>query len=335
MATIYDVAKLAQVSTKTVSRVLNEEPLVAEETKRKVLTAINQLDYHPNAIAASLKRRHSNIIGFVVPYGSEFVFQDMNMMEQLRGAHEAVTQEGYDLLISVPANRKDALGELLRLVRHKNVDGVILYPTAGVEQIIKELTAKNFKYVTLDLYREDQKINYVNINITAAAKQGTKHLISLGHRQIGLINKPNSFFNCYLEDALAAGYRVALTEQGLEYAPEMVVEGDFTVEGGYRAFNQLWRVNEKMSALICASDPMTYGAIRAAEEHGLKVGYDIEIIAGDDLPLTRKLYPFLSAISNPSYEQGRCAGKMIISLLDEKQDLPGVTLNAEFLMRSR
>ena len=85
MTTIYDVAKLAKVSAKTVSRVLNESHLVAETTRQRVLEAIEKLDYHPNVIAASLKRNRSNMIGFVVPYGSDFVFQDPNMMEQLRG----------------------------------------------------------------------------------------------------------------------------------------------------------------------------------------------------------------------------------------------------------
>lgn len=332
MATIYDVAKLADVSPKTVSRVLNDEPLVAEETKRKVLEAIHQLDYHPNAIAANLKRQRSNMIGFVVPYGSEFVFQDMNMMEQLRGAHDIVTQAGYDLLISVPVNRQDAFEEILRLVRHKNVDGVILYPTAGVEPIINELVAKNFKYVTLDLFREDQQTNFINVNIWPGVYQATTWLLGHGHRQIGLIKKPRAFFNYCVEDTLVAGYQAALTENGLSFAEDLVEEGDFTFEGGYLAFNKIWQRNRQLSALICASDPMAYGVMRAVEEQGLRIGEDIQVIAGDDLPLTRKLYPFMASITNPGYEQGREAGRMLLSIIHDKRDLPGITLDAGFVV---
>lgn len=335
MATIYDVAKMAGVSTKTVSRVLNDEPLVAEETKRRIMGVIKQLDYHPNAMASRLKRQRSNIVGFVVPYGSEFVFQDLNMMEQLRGAHDVVTQEGYDLIVSAPINRKDALQEILRLVKHKNVDGVILYPTAGVDVIIKELEAKRFKYVTLGLYKEDQKTNYVIVNSHAGGYLATKHLLSQGHRRIGLINKPNAFFSYCTEDMLLNGYKMALTETGVAVDPVLMVEGDYTVEGGYQAFMNIWHSsNVQPTAVICASDPMAYGAIRAIEDLGFIAGKDIDVVAGDNLPLTRKLYPYLSALTNPSYEQGKQAGKMLLSIINEKKDFAGITLNMEFVIRN-
>jgi DNA-binding LacI/PurR family transcriptional regulator len=335
MATIYDVAKMAGVSTKTVSRVLNEEPLVAEETKKKILGIIQQMDYHPNAMASRLKRQRSNIVGFVVPYGSEFVFQDLNMMEQLRGAHDAVTQEGYDLIVSAPVNRKDSLQEILRLVKHKNVDGVILYPVAGVDVIINELDTKSFKYVTLGIYKEDQKTNYVNVNVLSGGYLAAKYLLSQGHRHIAIINKPNSFHNYFTEDMLFIGYKAALTEQQVPVRPELFVEGDFTIEGGYQCFHQLWEKNQiKPTAVICASDPMAYGAIRAIGELGYIMGRDIEVVAGDGLPLTRKLYPSLSALSNPSYEQGRQAGKMLLTIIKDKKDHPGLTLNMEFNIRN-
>jgi DNA-binding LacI/PurR family transcriptional regulator len=335
MATIYDVAKIAGVSPKTVSRVLNEEPLVAEETRRKVLGVIEQLDYHPNVMASRLKRQRSNIVGFVVPYGSDFVFQDLNMMEQLRGVHDAVTQEGYELILSVPINRKDALQEILRLVKHKNVDGVILYPSAGVDTIIRELDAKKFRYVTLGLYKEDQKTNFVHVNMFSGGYLATKHLISVGHRSIGLINKPNSFFNYYTEDMLLNGYQSALAETGLACKNELFREGDYTVDGGYHAFNMIWQSKVKPTAVICASDPMAYGAIRAIEDLGFISGKDIDVVAGDNLPLTRKLFPYLSALSNPSYEQGKQATKMLLTLINGKGDIPGITLNMEFVVRSK
>lgn len=333
MSTIYDVAKLADVSPKTVSRVLNGEPVVAEETRARVLAAMKQLDYHPNAIAASLKRQRSNIIGFVVPYGSKFVFQDPNMMEQLRGVHDVVTQAGYDLLISVPVNRKDALSELLRLVRNKNVDGVILYPTAGVERIIKELDEKKFKYVTLERYREDQQTNYVRINAVAGVYQATRYLLSKGHRRIGLINKPAAFFNyCCTEDSLVNGYAAALEEAGIPVDQVLIDTGDYTFEGGYQALRKIRKREPELTAVICASDPMAYGAIRAAEELGMNVGRDFLVVAGDNLPLTRKLYPMLPALNNPSFEQGRYAGNMLLTLIREKRDLPGISLDAEFVL---
>lgn len=334
MATLYDVAKKAGVSPKTVSRVINESHLVSEETKIRVNAAIKELDYYPNFIASSLKKRRTDIIGFVVPYGSEFVFQDPNMMEQLRGAHDFLTQEGYEVIISVPVNKKDALQEIARLVRHRNVDGVILYPAAGVDRIIREFQAKKFFYVTLGTCFERQKTNFVDLNVTPGAYAAAKYLISLGHRRIGLINKPGRFFMLGKEDLLR-GYQTALQEAGIDYVPELVEEGDYTFESGYNSFNKLKSINPGMTAIICASDPMAYGVIKAVSDAGLVAHRDIEVISGDNLSLTQKLYPQMCSINNPAYEQGKQAGKMILTVIHSGSEVPGVVLNTEFVIRGK
>lgn len=333
MTTIYDVAKLARVSAKTVSRVLNESHLVAEETRQRVLEAIEKLDYHPNVIAASLKRNRSNMIGFVVPYGSEFVFQDPNMMEQLRGTHDYVSAAGFELIVSVPRHKEDALQEALRLTKNRNVDGVILYPSYGIDQIIKEFQAKNLRYVTLGICFGQQKSNFVEVDQTPGSYFATQHLISLGHRRIGLLNKSASFF-MYNRNDLLEGYVQALKEAGIAYIPSLVREGNFTFEDGYEQFMSLYKEHPDITAVICASDPMTYGLIRAIFDLGLNLD-DIQVVAGDNLPLTQKLFPHLSSITNPSYEQGRQAGRMIVSIVNEgRGEVPGIILNTEFVARS-
>ena len=238
MTTLYDVAKLARVSPKTVSRVLNESHLVAEETRQRVLAAIEKLDYHPNAIAASLKRNRSNTIGFVVPYGSDFVFQDPNMMEQLRVTHDYVSAAGFELIVSAPLHKKDALQQAIRLTKNRNVDGVILYPSFGIDQIIKEFQAKKLRYVTLGICFDRQTKNFVEVDQTPGSYMATKYLISLGHRRIALLNKPYSFFMCNRDDLLN-GYISALREAGISYQPTLVREGNFTFEEGYEKFKIL------------------------------------------------------------------------------------------------
>ncbi|HEX3044039.1 MAG TPA: LacI family DNA-binding transcriptional regulator [Bacillota bacterium] len=332
MPTLYDVAKLAGVSPKTVSRVLNKEPSVSEPTKQRVLDAIQALDYHPNAIATSLKKLRSNIIGYIVPYGSRFVFQDPNMMEQLRGAHDVLTQEGYEILVSAPIYRKDALRETERLVKNRNVDGVIIYPTAGVERIISEFKLKTFFYVTLGRCFPEQRTNFVDLDLTPGAYLATKHLIDQGHRRIALINKPQSFFIFNLDD-IFEGYRSALEEANIPVQSSLVMEGDFSFESGYRTFRQLWEKNIDLTAVICASDPMAYGALKAVTDMNLKPGRDVEVIAGDNLPLIQKIYPDISSIHSLGYEQGRQAGKMIIANIKSGQELEGVRLKAQFVPR--
>ena len=334
MATLYDVAKLAGVSPKTVSRVFNESHLVSEETKKLVHAAVKELDYHPNAIAASLKRRRCNIIGFVVPYGSDFVFQDANMMEQLRGAHDIITCEGYEMLVSAPIRKEEALHETSRLVKHHNVDGVILYPSAGVDQIIAEFNDKNFFYVTLGMCFPDQETNFVDINLTQSAYQATKYLINKDRHHIGLINRPASFF-MHKRDDLLEGYQTALQEAGIAFRDDLVYEGNYTFEAGYQGLLTLREVCPEIDGLLCASDPMLYGTIKAIHDLKLTLGQEIELIAGDNLPLTQKMYPNLSAINNPSYEQGRQAGKMIIEVLKNETSVPGMVIETEFISKKK
>jgi DNA-binding LacI/PurR family transcriptional regulator len=124
-----------------------------------------------------------------------------------------------------------------------------------------------------------------------------------------------------------------LHEAGIEYLPSLVREGNFTFEDGYEKFRSLKEEHPDLTAVICASDPMTYGTIRAIADMGLKTD-EIQVVAGDNLPLTQKLFPQLSSITNPSYEQGKQAGKMIVNIINEGTEIPGVTLNTEFVVRN-
>ncbi len=333
MATLYDVAKVAGVSPKTVSRVLNESHLVAEETKRRILEVIQKLDYHPNALAASLKKRSSKVVGFIVPYGSDFVFHDLNMMEQLRGVHDVLAQDGYNVVVSAPLSKKDALQEAMRLLKRRLVEGIILYPSSGIDHIVAECTHKGLPYVTLGVGFKGQEYNFVEVDMAESAYLATKYLITAGHRYVALISRPRGFFNYPENDSYFRGYQGALTELNIEVPLEFVREGDFTFEGGYREFRYIKQKYQEVTAFLCASDPMAYGAMRAMMDMKLQWIKDAEIIAGDGLTFTQKFFPFLSSIANPSYEQGRQAGKMIVALLEGKKEIPGVTLKAEFILR--
>jgi LacI family transcriptional regulator len=336
MTTIYDVAKIAGVSPKTVSRVINQPHSVTIEKRKRVTDAIKELDFHPNAVAASLKKQRTNIVGFVIPYGSDFVFQDPNMVEQIRGAHDLLSQEGYEILISAPVFKKGITDLISQLVKCRGVDGVIFYPSPGIDDIINDFNRKNFNfnYVSLGQCFEKQRMNFVDVSLTAGAYAATKYLISLGHCCIGVINKPSNYFFLGKDDLLR-GYKAALGESGITYRNALVVEGDFTFESGYRGFQKLRKLNPALSAVICASDNMTYGVVKAITDAGLEVNRDVEVISGDNMPLTHKLYPFVSSIHYPSYEQGKEAGKMIATIISSGVEVPGITLHTEFVVRGK
>jgi DNA-binding LacI/PurR family transcriptional regulator len=164
MTTLYDVAREAKVSIKTVSRVLNNTDKVKEDTVKRVKEAMSRLDYHPNATARNLKRRKTDTIGFVVPFGSRFVFADPGMQEQMRGAHDVLTRAGYDMILTVPENGDRFLTDVVRLTRTGNVDGVILYGMAKAVAIVREFSKKGYRFVSLGYSYPHQTHNYVEID---------------------------------------------------------------------------------------------------------------------------------------------------------------------------
>ena len=335
MATIYDVAKEASVSVKTVSRVLNRSRLVKEETRSRVLEAMAALDFHPNSAARSLRQKRTGTIGFVVPFGSDFVFHDPGMIEQIKGAHDLLNERGYDMVLSVPTNRDDALREVVRLTKRRNVDGVILYGMAGADRIVKELSEKGFHFVSLGYCYPEQTHNFVEIDAVAGGTAATRYALSLGHTSIGLIREPRNFL-LPNKRSIAEGYKVALEQAGVPYDEHLVREGDYTVTGGYWAACRLLDQGSDISAIICSSDPMALGALRALRERGLLAASGTQngflLLTGDCLPSTRATEPSLGGVQAPLYEQGRLAADMLVSVISEHRDIPGVILKPTMLV---
>ncbi len=335
MATIYDVAKKANVSVKTVSRVLNRSRLVREETRLRVQAAIDALDFHPNSSARSLRQKRTGAIGFVVPFGSDFVFHDPGMIEQVKGAHDLLNERGYDMVLSVPTNRDEALKEVVRLTKRRNVDGVILYGMSGADEIVKELSEKGFHFVSLGYCYPEQTHNFVEIDAVAGGMAATRYALSLGHTRIGIIREPKDFL-LPNKRSIVEGYRIALEQAGVHYDEQLVREGDYTVTGGYWAASRLLDQDGSISALICSSDPMALGALRALRERGLvglpgsKNGF--LLLTGDCLPTTRATEPSLGGIQAPLYEQGRLAADIIVSVLSDRRDIPGIVLKPTILV---
>jgi DNA-binding LacI/PurR family transcriptional regulator len=331
MTTLYDVAREAKVSIKTVSRVLNNTDKVKEDTVKRVKEAMSRLDYHPNATARNLKRRKTDTIGFVVPFGSRFVFADPGMQEQMRGAHDVLTRAGYDMILTVPENGDRFLTDVVRLTRTGNVDGVILYGMAKAVAIVREFSKKGYRFVSLGYSYPHQTHNYVEIDAEAAGYLATRYLLSQGRHFIGLTQEPENFL--FLNKvSVEVGYCRALNEEGLPYRSDLVSRTDFTVEGGYRATLELLEQNQKIDALICCSDPTAFGALRALRERGICPKKDILLLTGDRLPLIQAVEPWLGGIHNPLYEQGRLAAEMIIRIIQEGKDLPGVVLRPDLVI---
>jgi DNA-binding LacI/PurR family transcriptional regulator len=331
MATIYDVAALAQVSPKTVSRVINNSELVKESTRIKVMKAIEELDFHPNAVAKSLKNQRTDTVGFVIPYGSDFVFHDPGMLEQIQGAHDVLVSQGYHMILSVPKTNPEALAQVERLMKHKNVDGLILYAMDGVEEIVHWFEEQGLKYASLGKCYPTQTHNFVEIDSPLNGYLGCKYLLSIGHCRIGFILEPSNFL-VPAKEGILDGCQRAYNEREMEFPSDLVVKGDYTIDAGYEATRRLLAMEDPPTALFSSSDPMAWGALRAIRELGLVPGKDVDVLGGDNLYLTRCVESGLSALNNKLYELGVEIGKVLLNNI-RGAEVPGVYLHGELVLR--
>ena len=273
-----------------------------------------------------------------MPYGSDFVFRDPGQLEQLKGAHNVLTGEDYNLILSVPNNGRESLFEVNRLLKHREVDGLILYAMEGVETLAKDFEEKGLPYVSLGKCYPEQEYNFVEIDSPSGGYLATKYLLSLGHRRIGFITEPARFL-APAKESMIMGCMKAYAEEGLEFPHHLVLEGDYTVSFAEQATGWFLSKDPRPTALFCASDPMAWGLMRGLRKKGLTPGVEIDLLAGDDLPFTRVLEPELSAVNSRLHELGAEAAEMLLVILRKKQEtgtrtkIPGRYLRSELVIR--
>ena len=306
-ATLRDVAKESGVSYQTVSRVINNRANVSAATREKVLKAIEKLDYRPNRAAQLMQTERSHTIEVIMPYyGFNRVQSDM-----ARVAH----QSGYHFSISAIDN--DEFADALASASDRFIDGLILTPLSPLidnyEQL-KELT-QGIPFVQVGA-RLGTNLPSVIYDHAQGARLAAQHLIDLGHREIAEISGP--FLNYDAHDR-HEGWLATLAENDID--PSLSIEGDFTIEGGYRAMRQLLDLNRRFSAVFVANDTMALGSQTALREQGLRIPEDISIVGFDDLPESAHFVPSLTTVRQDFALLGRLAIEYVVSLI-ENPDTP-------------
>lgn len=307
--TIKDVAKLAGVNPSTVSRVLANNPRISEETRQRVLKAMQELGYHPNLVARNLVRRSTETIGLVLPRAAEEVFLNPFFPELIRGISSIARREGYDLLLATGESEAEEKEAVLRMVRGRRVDGVILLVSRVDNRLGEELEAHRFPVALVGKPMQERDMCWVdNDNITAAF-QATDYLLGLGHRRIGLILGSLEFVVSL--DRLD-GYKQALQAQGLEFERKLVVHSDYTQVEGYRAMAELLERVPDLTAVLVADDLMAFGAIQAIRERGLRVPRDISVVGFNNVPMSRFTAPPLTTVEVFTYRLGARVAELLI-----------------------
>jgi len=329
--TMQDIADRCGVSRTTVSFVLNEVPNVhiREETRRRVLEAARQLNYHPDAVARKLVSGRVHTIAVVLRQHPHQVSEDAFLPEVLRGIGAGARRRHYHILYQ-PLDLTDSTtyGDL---VREKYADGIIL---SGPRADDQELVRAYHDGVPLVLLGRmpGMDIPLVDVDNVKAAEMAVAHLLALGHRRIAMItNAPPSYIAS--RDRLA-GYRQALEAAGLAYDEELVRYGDFTAASGAKAMAELLALSPFPSAVFVASDVVACGALQVIKQHGLRVPDDIALVGFDDIPLACYLDPPLTTVRLPAYELGRAAAEQLIRLLEgENVTERQVLLETELIVR--
>lgn len=312
-ATLKDVAGLAGVSSATVSYVLNGKRTISDETKNRVYSAIEQLDYVPNLNARSLSMRDSKLIGVVVPQtepGERLMFQNSFYSEALGSIEYYARQKGYHILISAT----DANESYLTLAKKRNLDGIIvigMYPDKFYQQMKKT----QIPIVLIDSYTNDHYYHNVRIDDAYGSYLATKHMLENGHREI-------AFFAGQLKEngvmkKRMVGYRQALEEFDIAFKEELVFEDQIDYESGIALARKLLSSGVKATGIIAAADILAIGAMKGLYDAGCRVPDDYSIIGFDDLEISKYLTPGLTTVKQQISLKGQRAVELLLNHIDD------------------
>lgn len=330
MQTIRDVARLAEVSLGTVSKVINKKGAVSPRLTQRVLHAMEVLDYHPDQIARSLKVRQSQTIGMVIPDITNPFFTEV-----IRGVENEARAHGYSLILC-DSNEDPILEQAnLNTLFSRRVDGVLLAPTDA--QIAQDrLTRRRFPVVFFDRIPPSFTGSAVVTDNLGAAFEATQHLISLGHRHLAIITGRLNLSNGL--DRLE-GFRKALQQAALPLREEYLRHGDFQLESGYRCGLELLQLAVPPTAIFCCNNQMTLGLMRALVEMGLTCPGHVSVLGFDDFEWAANFSPRLTTVAQPSFEVGKQAMQMLLRRMEAaKEGSQGeeekvVVLKAELCVR--
>lgn len=321
--TIDDVAELAGVSIKTVSRVVNREPNVREATRHKVEKAIARLNYQPNKAARNLASHQSHLIGLIYDDPGYYEAPSAGYVIRMQqGALIACQAGNYELLIHPCQYRKRDIGtDIKTLIERARPDGIILAaPLSNMPKIVRAIEATGTPLVRLSPGTANGKQLSVVTNDREISAEMTRYLASLGHEQIAFITghpSHKAVGNRYL------GYRDGLEQSGLKFSERLVVAGDNSIGSGEKCALELLNRKNRPTAIFAANDDMAAGVIRIADRLGIEVPEELSVAGCDDIALARQIYPALTTINQPFSTMAERAAVALISSVRDKRPLLG------------
>jgi LacI family transcriptional regulator len=327
-ATVRDVAKKANVSAMTVSRVINGGAGVRPETRQRVERAIAQLDFFPNGVARGLMSRKTSTLGLIVP---DIVNPFFSMV--VRGAETVARRAGYRLLLCNSEADQGLERQYVEDMFSHRVEGLLIAPAGDRSKVnLMPAVRRKFPFVLIDRSIAGLTCDLIQADSVAGANKLVSHLISIGHRRIAVIVEPD---NVSTARERMRGYTDALKAAGLKVAPELVIRTTADRAGGYGAMQQILGFASRPTAVFAVNNMTALGAMQAIRERGLVVPKDIALVCFDDVEHLAVLSPFLTVVNQPTEMLGTLAAELLLNRIagDNGGARRHVVLPTELLVR--
>lgn len=309
--TIYDVAREANVSMATVSRVVNGNPNVKPTTRKKVLATIERLGYRPNAVARGLASKKTTTVGAIIPDISNIFFSEL-----ARGIEDIATMYKYNIILSNSDSNKEKELQLINTMLEKQVDGILFMGGNITEEHIQQFKTASVPVVLAATYDSTDVIPSVNIDYELAAYEATKELIAGGNEQPALVAGTN---DSMVNNLKYEGYLRALKEANIEVDDSYIIKGEYSYNGGLSAVEKLLELDKLPSSVFVTFDEIAIGVIHGFQDRGYKVPEDVQVFGFDNTKLAKMVRPTLSTVVQPMYDIGAVAMRLLTKYMNKEE----------------
>ncbi len=324
--TIDDVARLAGVSTATVSRCLNEPEKVLEATRLKVREVVNELGYAPNFGAQALATNRTNIVGAIIPTMDNAIFA-----RGLQAFQETLATDGVTLLVSSSNYKPASELEQIRVLAGRGVDGLLLIGRERPPKTYSFLRERGIPFVLAWSIDRQSGNTHVGFDNQAAASNITEKVLEFGHRRIAMISAEREG-NDRAADRVAGAFQ-CLAAAGIAASDIDLVECAYTLDAGASAFSQLMGASKRPTAIICGNDVLAAGALGEALRRGIDVPGEVSIVGFDDIDLARATAPQLTTVHVPHRRMGSAAAKLLLAMRKGAAKPRSIVFDTELVMR--
>ncbi len=327
-ASLVDVARRAKVNISTVSRTINQTGKIGQDTQERVQKAMRELGYKPNRVARRLRARESSsfLLGLIIPNIQNIFFADL-----ARGVEDVAYRSNYAVLLCNYDEDEARERFYLEVMQLESVDGIILPPIHEEDPAVLQVVRNGTPVVCVDRSLARGGLDKVEVDNHLGALRAVEHMISQGHRRIGLIGGPA---DSSTGKERTRGYRDAHLQAGLSLKSELMRFGDFKQESGRVLAHELLGLADPPSALFVSNGLMTAGALEAIAARGLRIPKQVGIVGFDELPLAEVFNPPLTVVRQPAYEVGKSAAELLLKRIEDPQrPTTSLKLQPELILR--